>query len=495
MLEKLTRNVPGCIYQYKLYSDGHSSFPYASDGIKAIYEVESKDILNDAQPVFDVLHPDDLNMVVSSIENSAQTMNDWNTQYRVDLQKKGLRWLEGLAKPEKLEDGSILWYGYIHDITDRKEAERRLIASEESFRAIFDQSPFGIAVIDSYTGHIYKVNQLFATIVGRTLEEMANIDWIAITHPDDAQEDLDNMERLNFGEITGFNMQKRYIHPDGLAVWINMTIRPLKEEDGSHTRHLCMIEDITEQKELENELKKKDQLMISQSRHAAMGEMIGMIAHQWRQPLQIINMNVNNTLADIDFEEITMENLHEYSEAILTQTEHLTKTIDDFKNFFSPNQEKEDISILSVIEETNSIIGHSLINSSIVLNIFCSSDISTLIYKRELVQVILNLINNSKHAIVNNKVENGHVDIEVTEEDNWVALKVSDNGGGISNENIEKIFEPYFTTKGVSSGTGLGLHISKTIIEKHLNGTIKVYNIDGGVCFEIKIPKAEGELK
>jgi signal transduction histidine kinase len=234
--------------------------------------------------------------------------------------------------------------------------------------------------------------------------------------------------------------------------------------------------------------RKKEEIMIAQSRHAAMGEMIGMIAHQWRQPLQIINMNVNNTLADIDFEEITMENLQVNSKSILTQTEHLTKTIDDFKNFFSPNQKKEDIPILSVIEEANSIIGPSLINSSIVLNISCSSDIKASIYKRELVQVILNLINNSKHAISNN-IENRHIDIEVSKEDNWILLKVSDNGSGISDENIGKIFEPYFTTKGVSSGTGLGLYISKTIIETHFNGAIKAYNIDGGACFEIKIPK------
>ncbi len=124
------------------------------------------------------------------------------------------------------------------------------------------------------------------------------------------------------------------------------------------------------------------------------------------------------------------------------------------------------------------------------MNISCSSDIKASIYKRELVQVILNLINNSKDAISNNNIENGHIDIEVSKEDNWILLKVSDNGGGISNESIGKIFEPYFTTKGVSSGTGLGLYISKTIIETHFNGAIKAYNIDGGACFEIKIPKA-----
>ncbi|WP_229860028.1 PAS domain S-box protein [Candidatus Sulfurimonas baltica] len=126
MLSKLSQNVPGAIYQYRLFPDGHASFPYASNGIREVYEVEPKDIVNDAQPVFDILHPDDLEMIATSIRHSANTMNDWSIQYRVNLPIKGVRWLEGFSKPEKLEDGSILWNGYINDITDRKNAENEL---------------------------------------------------------------------------------------------------------------------------------------------------------------------------------------------------------------------------------------------------------------------------------------------------------------------------------------------------------------------------------
>ncbi len=127
LLDKLTKNVPGALYQYRLYPDGHASFPYASNGIKEIYEVNPKEVIDDAQPVFSILHPDDLDEIMLSIQKSAQTMEDWNLEYRVDLPKKGVRWLEGLSKPEKLEDGSILWNGYIHDITDRKNTENELL--------------------------------------------------------------------------------------------------------------------------------------------------------------------------------------------------------------------------------------------------------------------------------------------------------------------------------------------------------------------------------
>ncbi|MBT3850083.1 PAS domain S-box protein, partial [bacterium] len=133
------------------------------------------------------------------------------------------------------------------------------------FRTIFEESPLGVALIDSLTGHIYEVNRKFADIVGRSLDEMATIDWMSITHPDDIQEDLDNMAVLNSGKINSFNMEKRYIKPDGSHVWINMTISPLKVEDENSPRHLCMIEDITEKKKIEKDLTRFGRVLSSSS--------------------------------------------------------------------------------------------------------------------------------------------------------------------------------------------------------------------------------------
>jgi PAS domain S-box-containing protein/putative nucleotidyltransferase with HDIG domain len=137
------------------------------------------------------------------------------------------------------------------DITEQREVEERAKESEERFRTIFEEAPLGVALIDSLTGRIYEVNPRFAQIAGRTRAEMATIDWMSITHPDDVQEDLDNMALLNAGKIPGFNMDKRYLRPDGSYVWIGMTIAPVIVKDKSHPRHLCMIEDITERKKAE----------------------------------------------------------------------------------------------------------------------------------------------------------------------------------------------------------------------------------------------------
>ena len=136
----------------------------------------------------------------------------------------------------------------------KSESEQSVELSEKRFRTIFHQSPLGVALIDSLSGHIYEVNNKFAEIAGRSLDEMATIDWMSITHPDDVQDDLNNMEALNSGKISGFHMEKRYIKPDSSNVWINLTVAPITVDDKSKPMHLAMIEDITKRKMIEKDL-------------------------------------------------------------------------------------------------------------------------------------------------------------------------------------------------------------------------------------------------
>ena len=161
-------------------------------------------------------------------------------------------------------DGATVCKFVMIDITQRKQAEAALRESDQLFKKLFVEAPLGVALIDSLTGHIYEVNPMFAKIAGRTMEEMVQINWMGITHPDDVQEDLDNMALLNAGKTDGFQMEKRYLHHDGTAVWINMTIAKIEVENTDPPRHLSIIEDITQRKRVE------DKLRVSEERFAQM---------------------------------------------------------------------------------------------------------------------------------------------------------------------------------------------------------------------------------
>jgi len=235
-------------------------------------------------------------------------------------------------------------------------------------------------------------------------------------------------------------------------------------------------------------LQEKEEIMIAQSRQAAMGEMIGMIAHQWRQPLSIISMGANNMVVDIELDEINPDSFRKYLDTIMEQIEHLTGTINDFRNFFRQNKDKDSVAIIDVINETLKIVSKSLEHKNIEINIDNKSYIQTEIYSRELLQVFINLINNAKESILNHSKKDGKIYINIYDDLKNITIDICDNGEGLDDKIIDKIFNPYFSTKLEKSGTGLGLYISKTIIEKHLYGTISAHNTDDGACFSINIP-------
>ena len=227
--------------------------------------------------------------------------------------------------------------------------------------------------------------------------------------------------------------------------------------------------------------------MIAQSRHAAMGEMISMIAHQWRQPISTIAMDANNIIADIDLDMINPASLKDDSEDIIAQTQELSKTIDDFRNFFRPEKVPEEINIKNVLDDALGVIGTSLKNNSIEIIIDVSEDKKITTFSRELMQVFINIIKNAKDALQDQEIESKSITI-TSKFNDYIKIKIEDNAGGIPDEIMDNIFDPYFTTKGEKNGTGLGLYMSKTIIEKYLNGRLTAYNSEKGACFEITLP-------
>jgi signal transduction histidine kinase len=235
--------------------------------------------------------------------------------------------------------------------------------------------------------------------------------------------------------------------------------------------------------------KEQEQLLIQQTRLAAMGEMIGNIAHQWRQPLNALGLVFQNLKFSYEIGDLNDDMMTRTMNKAEMLTNNMSKTIDDFRNFFRPNKEKEyfDINknVLSAIDLVESTFEFYNIKLE---KYFQEEKIEYYGFPSEFSQVILNIISNAKDALLGNNIENPVVRIETKVEDNKVYISIKDNAIGIDESIINKIFEPYFTTKDEGQGTGIGLYMSKIIVEKNMNGEIYVENTNKGANFIIKFP-------
>jgi len=245
------------------------------------------------------------------------------------------------------------------------------------------------------------------------------------------------------------------------------------------------------QKEVKKQ-EKQEGLMIHQSRQAAMGEMIESIAHQWRQPLNIIGIATANIQTQYMLKTLNDKDFNENMELISLNINYMSNTIDDFRNFLDPNRNITEFNPIKTIQDTITILNAQLKNNNIHHNIKIKDEILCYGVENEFKQVIFILINNSKDAIISQlksgKRKEGNIDISIEKIYNDGIIKICDNGGGINKKDINSIFDAYFTTKFQSKGTGIGLYIANNIITSRMNGYIGVVNKNDGCCFTIKLP-------
>ncbi len=269
----------------------------------------------------------------------------------------------------------------------------------------------------------------------------------------------------------------------------------IKQSDKQQFQLLKITEELAfyknklkEKVEIEIEKNKQQQLlMLHQSRLAQMGEMISMIAHQWRQPLNSLAMLNQSVVLKYNRKKLDNKVIEYFKVNSNKQIQNMSKTIDDFRDFFKPEKEKVEFVINTVINDTLDMVKPIFSQNQIDIIIDISKEYKTIGYPNELGQAILNIVNNAKDALIDNNIQNKQINITLNRNDTNITLTIKDNAKGIPENIIDNIFDPYFSTKEEKNGTGLGLYMTKIIIEKHMDGKVSVSNDKDGAIFEIKM--------
>lgn len=270
-------------------------------------------------------------------------------------------------------------------------------------------------------------------------------------------------------------------------VWFVTDLSKIKQKEIELERLNKLLE-----KKVKDEVqanREKDRSIIEKSKYAQLGEMISMIAHQWRQPLTAISATCNNIiLQTMASKKLDPQEIQKELELVTGYTQYLSDTIDDFRNFFKKKKHKETISLDQIINETLHIISSTIENHHIELITHLNSKTPISTYDGEIKQVILSIIKNAHDALTMNDIKSPFIEIETKSYDDYVELLITDNAKGIPLNIMDKIFEPYFSTKKELDGTGLGLYMSKIIVEKNCNGKLFAANKKDGAVFSLQLP-------
>ncbi len=361
---------------------------------------------------------------------------------------------------------------YIQFILDSQENILLLTDGRELKKANQAMLGFlGFENIDDFRNSHECICEFFIEEDGYLQKKMNGVLWI------DAL--LNNKENTpNVAKIEG---------EDGKIHLFRVNINEKRADENLYSITLTDITEIEAYKsQLQEKIKKikeKQQILIQNSKMASMGEMIANIAHQWRQPLN--SLSALHTVLMMDYEDnerLTQEEIAQFKEESSQYIHKMSSTIDDFRNFFSPTKEKEQFVVSDAIKESIKFVKDSYLVSNVeLIDRTQDGDIQICSYKNELMQVIMILLNNSRDAVVCNKIEKPQVIVDLLHRDEKVEIRVKDNGGGIDDDIIDRIFEPYFTTKFKSDGTGVGLYMSKMIIEDSIGGELVLENDEDGV--------------
>jgi PAS domain S-box-containing protein len=333
-------------------------------------------------------------------------------------------------------------------------------------------------------GIITDASDAFCKLSGYSKEELIGQPHNIIKHPDVSKETYKELwETIQSGKTWQGELKNQA--KDGSSYWVFSEISSEHDHTGHLLGYISIRSDITDRKEFELQ-----QLhLMEQSKMASMGEMIGNIAHQWRQPLTTISTKATGSLFQKEMGLLSDEIFHDNMESINENAQYLSQTIDIFRNFLKSNKVRMELNITNEINNSLKIVEGTLKNYDINTNIdLTEEELKATATEGELSQVVINILNNAKDALLENQIENKKISIKLYKEDDKAVVTIEDNAGGIPEEIMPRIFEPYFTTKHQSQGTGLGLQMSYNIITDSFKGKLYAKNTELGAKFFIELP-------
>lgn len=507
---------------------------YFSPYWKAMIGYEDHEIKNDFSTWKERVHPDDLEQAVKDIQDNIQKKSVfYHNVHRLRHKNKEWVWIDDRGRTfYDLEGNPVRMVGTHTDITSLKKSEFENMLHKQRAEALLQlpnlneslsESDFMQKALEfcedlthSKVSFIHFVNDDEKTIElvtwsNRTLESYCHAVFDKHYSVDDAgiwAEALRQRKALIFNSYENAKGKKGL--PSGHAHLERFISLPVIEEnkvvmlcgvgnkfsdyDAVELESLQLLANETwrliQRKRNIAKLQEAGEMLMVQSRHAAMGEMMSMIAHQWRQPISIIEMCINNLLLDVELGELDMQELKTQLQDMIKQTHYLSNTIDDFRNFFRPKRHnEEDMSIEELVQSALTLMEKSFEVHGIEIIFDTTQKIEARKYSKELLQVFLNILGNAKEALLEKRPLKPHIILHVEENEQNIVVKIIDNAGGIDEEIIKKIFDPYFSTKNQKDGTGLGLYMSKIIVEKHIGGKIQASNVENGACLEVTLPK------